>query len=273
MELDMTGAPVVVFRHAGHGRVNVVYRRSDGHVGWIDPPVGRDRGSPLTRWRPFLWSAALRIRRPAAIKSRHRFPGKFHAAQRSRRAECDHSGAQGQQQEAGAAGACRARRASSRGQNERAIFEILMQREKLGSTAVGNGIAIPHGKLPKLDKAVRSVRAARPADRFRSARRSAGRSDLPAAGARRRRRRSSQGAGARRAIAARSVDRAQAARLARRRGALRRAGDAVRQRGVSNQIVIPVRRKRRIDRTSRLRAASHCAVADSGLAGCRPRPE
>ena len=36
------------------------------------------------------------------------------------------------------------------GQNERAIFEILMQREKLGSTGVGNGIAIPHGKLPKL---------------------------------------------------------------------------------------------------------------------------
>jgi hypothetical protein len=39
MELDMTGAPVIVFRHAGHGRVNVVYRRADGHIGWIDPPV------------------------------------------------------------------------------------------------------------------------------------------------------------------------------------------------------------------------------------------
>ena len=38
------------------------------------------------------------------------------------------------------------------GQNERTIFEILMQREKLGSTGVGNGIAIPHGKLPKLGK-------------------------------------------------------------------------------------------------------------------------
>ena len=38
MELDMTGAPVMVFRHAGHGRVNLVYRRADGHVGWIDPP-------------------------------------------------------------------------------------------------------------------------------------------------------------------------------------------------------------------------------------------
>jgi putative sigma-54 modulation protein len=43
MELDMTGVPVVVFRHAGHGRVNLVYRRADGHVGWIDPPaIGGD---------------------------------------------------------------------------------------------------------------------------------------------------------------------------------------------------------------------------------------
>ena len=39
LELDLTGAPVVVFRHASHGRVNLVYRRGDGNVGWIDPPV------------------------------------------------------------------------------------------------------------------------------------------------------------------------------------------------------------------------------------------
>jgi ribosomal subunit interface protein len=39
LQLDLTGAPVVVFRHAGHGRVNLVYRRADGHVGWIDPPA------------------------------------------------------------------------------------------------------------------------------------------------------------------------------------------------------------------------------------------
>jgi len=39
MELDMTGAPVVVFRHASHGRVNLVYRRPDGNVGWVDPPI------------------------------------------------------------------------------------------------------------------------------------------------------------------------------------------------------------------------------------------
>ena len=37
MELDFTGAPVHVFRHAGNGRVNIVYRRSDGNIGWIDP--------------------------------------------------------------------------------------------------------------------------------------------------------------------------------------------------------------------------------------------
>ena len=39
LELDLTGAPVVVFRHASHGRVNLVYRRPDGNVGWIDPPA------------------------------------------------------------------------------------------------------------------------------------------------------------------------------------------------------------------------------------------
>ena len=38
-ELDMTGVPVMVFRHASHGRVNLVYRRADGNVGWIDPPA------------------------------------------------------------------------------------------------------------------------------------------------------------------------------------------------------------------------------------------
>ena len=40
IELDLTGAPVVVFRHAGHGRVNLVYRRADGPIGWVDPAAG-----------------------------------------------------------------------------------------------------------------------------------------------------------------------------------------------------------------------------------------
>lgn len=36
MELDLSGVPVLVFRHGGHGGVNIVYRRKDGHIGWID---------------------------------------------------------------------------------------------------------------------------------------------------------------------------------------------------------------------------------------------
>jgi len=44
IELDMTGAAVVVFRHAGHGRVNLVYRRADGNVGWIDPAAAPAEG-------------------------------------------------------------------------------------------------------------------------------------------------------------------------------------------------------------------------------------
>ena len=43
------------------------------------------------------------------------------------------------------------RMAESYDLTEREIVEILLEREKLGSTGVGNGIAIPHGKLKNLD--------------------------------------------------------------------------------------------------------------------------
>ncbi|EKE76873.1 MULTISPECIES: PTS IIA-like nitrogen regulatory protein PtsN [Oceanibaculum] len=38
------------------------------------------------------------------------------------------------------------------GLEERRIFEVLLERERLGTTGVGNGIAIPHGKLPELTR-------------------------------------------------------------------------------------------------------------------------
>jgi nitrogen PTS system EIIA component len=38
------------------------------------------------------------------------------------------------------------------GRNEREVLEVLMQRERLGSTGIGNGIAIPHGKLARLER-------------------------------------------------------------------------------------------------------------------------
>lgn len=37
MQLDLADAPVIVFKNAAHGRLAIVYRRRDGHIGWIDP--------------------------------------------------------------------------------------------------------------------------------------------------------------------------------------------------------------------------------------------
>ena len=45
------------------------------------------------------------------------------------------------------------RAAGLTGKHERAIFDVLLERERLGTTGVGNGIAIPHGKLPNMDRA------------------------------------------------------------------------------------------------------------------------
>lgn len=41
MALDMTDAPVVVFRNAGDDGINVVYKRNDGHVGWVNPSLAK----------------------------------------------------------------------------------------------------------------------------------------------------------------------------------------------------------------------------------------
>jgi PTS system nitrogen regulatory IIA component len=42
--------------------------------------------------------------------------------------------------------------ASQSGLSESDVYEALLQRERLGSTGIGHGIAIPHGKLPKLNQ-------------------------------------------------------------------------------------------------------------------------
>lgn len=39
MQMEIAGAPLLVFRNEGHNEVNVVYRRDDGNVGWIDPRI------------------------------------------------------------------------------------------------------------------------------------------------------------------------------------------------------------------------------------------
>ena len=44
MRMDLADAPVLLFRNRSHGELNVVYRRGDGNVGWIDPALEPGRG-------------------------------------------------------------------------------------------------------------------------------------------------------------------------------------------------------------------------------------
>ena len=37
MQMELSDRSVVVFRNASHGQINVIYRRDDGNIGWIDP--------------------------------------------------------------------------------------------------------------------------------------------------------------------------------------------------------------------------------------------
>ncbi|MBM3582122.1 MAG: ribosomal subunit interface protein, partial [Alphaproteobacteria bacterium] len=43
MRLDLADAPVIMFRSRANGVFNVVYRRADGNIGWIDPSAAERR--------------------------------------------------------------------------------------------------------------------------------------------------------------------------------------------------------------------------------------
>lgn len=45
MQLELTEAPAMMFRNAAHGGLNMVFRRDDGNIGWVDP--GAHEGSKL----------------------------------------------------------------------------------------------------------------------------------------------------------------------------------------------------------------------------------
>ena len=46
MRMDLADQPALIFRNSGHGGLNVIYRRTDGNIGWIDPEgnPGADAG-------------------------------------------------------------------------------------------------------------------------------------------------------------------------------------------------------------------------------------
>ena len=44
MQLDLAETPALVFRNSAHGEINVVYRRADGNIGWIDAHAAKAHG-------------------------------------------------------------------------------------------------------------------------------------------------------------------------------------------------------------------------------------
>lgn len=58
MRLELSGQPVFTFRNAKHDEVNIVYRRSDGNIGWIDPVGNATAARPEEK--PTRKSAAVR---------------------------------------------------------------------------------------------------------------------------------------------------------------------------------------------------------------------
>jgi ribosomal subunit interface protein len=64
MQMDLSDRPFVVFRNGSHGEINVVYRRDDGNIGWIDP------AGPLRSKNPRSRGGALA--QPNAKKARKR---------------------------------------------------------------------------------------------------------------------------------------------------------------------------------------------------------
>ena len=45
MRMDLAEAPVLLFRNRSHGELNLVYRRTDGNIGWIDPELDAARST------------------------------------------------------------------------------------------------------------------------------------------------------------------------------------------------------------------------------------
>jgi ribosomal subunit interface protein len=45
MRMDLADAPVLLFRNRSHGKLNLVYRRGDGNIGWIDPAAPGRKGA------------------------------------------------------------------------------------------------------------------------------------------------------------------------------------------------------------------------------------
>ena len=139
IELDTKDSPVYVFRNAGNDHVNIVYRRSDGNIGWIDTSAvdGQRLGQELPDdcGRRGLAADTGRAKDAKSMDLSDLIEAS--AILPALKANSKKQLLQMLSEKA----------AGITGLPEREIFDTILQRERLGSTGVGNGIAIPHGKL------------------------------------------------------------------------------------------------------------------------------
>ena len=175
MLMDLRNTNALMFKNSGTGEFNMIYRREDGNIGWVEPR----KADPSSFQRRRCDS-----RRPCKSSTMHL--SDFLDFEAIKTALPGGSKKALLQQLANLAG-------------QRLELEFgrhpasLTEREQLGSTGFGQGVAIPHGKIEGLSRST----ACSPvfgAARLQGDRRAAGGPGLPAALAAGRRRRASQGA-------------------------------------------------------------------------------
>jgi ribosomal subunit interface protein len=68
MRMDLAGQTALLFRNASNGELNMVYRRKDGNVGWVDPSIGAAKAKPtlIGKAAPHKASAGKRATKTAA---------------------------------------------------------------------------------------------------------------------------------------------------------------------------------------------------------------
>lgn len=64
MRLELGDLPALMFRNAGHGGLNMVYRRKDGNIGWVDPEDGTKKKEKAEKAAPA--KATKPVAKPAA---------------------------------------------------------------------------------------------------------------------------------------------------------------------------------------------------------------
>ena len=72
MQMDLSDRPFVVFRNASHGEINVVYRRDDGNIGWVDPAGSLRSSSEAVAHQKKLRSSSEAVAHPGTKKARKR---------------------------------------------------------------------------------------------------------------------------------------------------------------------------------------------------------